>query len=116
MQGAPLSLRNNPLNSMYQIDLKRRLDILILYVLLAPLAKAGEPAAAEASATTPAKPKRQVVEVPLSTLDSYVSRYDLKPSEHLGGDIVTFFRDRGHLSVQFAEDETYELFPASPVR
>ena len=95
---------------------KRRLGIFSLCVLLAPLARADEPAAAEAPPTAPAKPKPQVVEVPLSTLDSYVGRYKLKPDAHPGGGTLTLFRDRGHLLVQFTEDRdlrTVSSFPRS---
>jgi enterochelin esterase-like enzyme len=98
------------------MNLNRRLGTLLLCVLLAPLVRADGPAGAEATATALAKPKREIVDVPVSTLDSYVGRYELKPSEHLGGGIVTLFRDRRHFSVQFDEDDTYELFPVSPVR
>ena len=99
------------------MNLKRRLDILLLCVLLAPLARADEPAAAEAPPTAPPPPKRQVVEVPLSTLDSYVGRYKLPPDSDAGDVTLALFRERGHLLAQFTEDDTaYEVFPATPVR
>lgn len=92
------------------MNLKRRFGIFLLCVLLAPLARADEPAAAEAPPTAPPPPKRQVVEVSPSTLDTYVGRYELAPEGPL-----TLFRERGHLLAQFAEGETYEVFPTSPV-
>src|SRR6478672_11371183 len=98
------------------MNIKRRLDVLLLCVLLSPLATADQPAAAEAPSTTPAKSTWQVVDVPLSTLDSYVGRYKLKPDDHPSGDRLTLFRDRGHFLVQLANDLTFEVFPASSVR
>src|SRR5262245_62064035 len=99
------------------MNLKRRLGIVFLCVLLPSVARADEPAAAQAPPTAPPPPKRQVVEVPLSTLDSYVGRYKLPPDSEAGDVTLALFRERGHLLAQFTEVATaYEVLPATPVR
>ena len=86
-----------------------RVEILLLLfcVLLTPIVKAG----GSADEGTPSEPKRKVVEVPVKTLDSYVGQYEFAPN-----DILTFYRDCGHLLAKFTNGDAREVFPASPVR
>src|SRR5262245_906796 len=99
------------------MKLRNCLNTVLLCVLLPPLARADEPAAAQAPPTAAAPPKRQVVEVPLSTLDSYVGRYKLPPDSETGDATLALYLERGHLLAQFTQDHTaYEVRPASPVR
>jgi len=61
------------------VNFKRHFGMLLVCGLLARLAIAAETDGEGTSQATPVAPKRKVVAVPLSTLDSYVGRYELAP-------------------------------------